>query len=55
MAFSLQSALETIISRERAAIVAGVLESICGAHKAGSRESFDVTFHVHFVLVVDVC
>ena len=33
---------------KRAAIVAGIVDSICGAHQAGSCESFDRVVHVHF-------
>ena len=33
---------------KRAAIVAGIVDSICGAHQAGSCESFDRVVHIHY-------
>ena len=52
MAFNLGFPDEIRTCKEHAAIVAGVVECVCGAYKAGGRESFDDTIHIHFELVV---
>ena len=54
VAYSLGFSREILFCKDLAAVVAGVFESTCGACKAGGRESFEDTVHVHVKLVVVV-
>lgn len=47
VAHSLGLSSEILFCPDRAAVVAGVLESICGTCKAGGCESFEDIVHVH--------
>jgi len=47
VAWSLGLSSEILFCPERAAVIAGVLESVCGACKAGGCESFEDAVHVH--------
>ena len=54
VAYSLGVSGEILVFPVRAAVVAGVFESACGACKAGCGESFEDTVHIHVHLVVVV-